>query len=76
LFKNLKTAGFDWEKTHMKDPKRLTKLLIILELATVLVMLVGFQSSIPWKKLSTTRYIRASEMACYSFNTSYHNLHP
>lgn len=50
LFKNLKTAGFDWEKTHMKDPKRLTKLLIIMGLATVLIMLVGFQSSIPWKK--------------------------
>jgi Transposase DDE domain len=50
LFKNLKTAGFDWEQTHMKDPKRLTKLLIIMGLATLLVLLVGFQSSIPWKK--------------------------
>jgi len=50
LFKNLKTAGFDWEETHMKDPKRLTKLLIIMGLATLLVILVGFQSPIPWKK--------------------------
>lgn len=50
LFKNLKIAGFNWENTHMTDPERLTKLLIILSIATLFAYLIGIQQKIPFRK--------------------------
>ena len=50
LFKNLKTAGFNWENTHMTDPARLIKLLIVMGLATLLVYLIGARQKIPFRK--------------------------
>jgi transposase len=50
LFKNLKTAGFNWENTHMTDPERLTKLLIVMGLATLFVYLIGVRQKIPFRK--------------------------
>ena len=50
LFKNLKTAGFNWERTHMKHSERLIKLLIIMSLATLFIYLVGCQQKIPFRK--------------------------
>jgi transposase len=50
LFKNLKTAGFNWENTHMTDPERLTKLLIIMGLAALFVCLIGARQKIPFRK--------------------------
>lgn len=49
LFKNLKSDGFNWEMTHMKDPKRLVKLLIILSLSCLCCSLVGLTVKIPWR---------------------------
>lgn len=52
LFKNLKSSGFNWENTHMKNSERLVKLLIILGFACVFVAVLGMQwaNKIKWKK--------------------------
>ena len=41
LFKYLKTAGFDIEKSHMTNPERFAKLLAILAIATSLIIKHG-----------------------------------
>jgi transposase len=50
LFRKLKTAGFHWENTHMKQSARLVSLLIILGFALLIAYLVGHNEKIPWKK--------------------------
>jgi hypothetical protein len=50
LFRKLKTSGFHWENTHMRVPKYLEKLLIVLGFATVCVFLIGTLTKIPWRK--------------------------
>ena len=50
MFKKLKTSGFNWEGTHMKDSKRLTSLLIVLSCAAFLLYSVGINIKAPWKK--------------------------
>lgn len=50
LFRKLKSSGFQWENTHMKKPKRLVTLLVILGLATLIAYLAGTQTKIPFKK--------------------------
>lgn len=50
LFKNLKTAGFNWEKTHMTDPERLIKLLIIMGIAALFVHAIGIQQKVSFRK--------------------------
>jgi hypothetical protein len=50
LFRKLKTSGFNWENTHMKDSVRLLTLLVILSIACVLLYCMGVSSKIPWKR--------------------------
>jgi hypothetical protein len=50
LFRKLKTSGFHWENTHMKESKRLVSLLIILSFGLLIASLVGYCEKIPWKK--------------------------
>lgn len=50
MFRKLKTSGFNWEGTHMKDSKRLTSLLIVLSIAAFLIYSVGITINTPWKK--------------------------
>lgn len=50
MFRKLKTSGFNWEGTHMKDSKRLTSLLIILSIAAFLIYSVGITINATWKK--------------------------
>ena len=50
LFRKLKTSGFHWENTHMKQQKRLVSLLIILAFGLLIACLVGLDKKIPWKK--------------------------
>lgn len=50
LFRTLKTSGFHWENTHMKEPKRLTILLMILGFAALVANLSGLLQKITWKK--------------------------
>jgi hypothetical protein len=50
LFRKLKTSGFNWENTHMKDSRRLEKLLIILSIALLLTYLMGMEIKRPFKK--------------------------
>lgn len=50
LFRKLKSSGFNWEDTHMTDPRRLESLLIILGLATLIAYLAGAKCKIPFKK--------------------------
>jgi len=51
LFRKLKTSGFHWENTHMREPSRLIPLLIILGLGILLAYFMGIQDKIPWKKI-------------------------
>ena len=50
LFRKLKTSGFHWENTHMKQSYRLISLLIILGFALLIACLMGQGNKIPWKK--------------------------
>jgi hypothetical protein len=50
LFRKLKTSGFNWEDTHMKNSARLLTLLVILSIAVVLIYCMGVGSKIPWKR--------------------------
>lgn len=50
LFNKLKTSGFHWENTHMKEAKRLVSLLIILCFALIISHLMVQKTKIPWKK--------------------------
>jgi len=50
LFRKLKTSGFHWENTHMKQSARLVSLLIILGFALLIACLMGQNDKIPWKK--------------------------
>lgn len=50
LFRKLKTSGFHWENTHMKQPPRLVCLVIILGFALLIACLMGQDDKIPWKK--------------------------
>jgi hypothetical protein len=50
LFRKLKTSGFHWENTHMKQSYRLISLLIILGFALLIAYLMGQDDHIPWKK--------------------------
>lgn len=50
LFRKLKTSGFNWENTHMKESKRLVSLLIILSFSLLIAYLMGQNTKIPWKK--------------------------
>lgn len=50
LFKNLKTGGFNWENTHMKDSNRLLKLLIILGLAALFAYMIGSRTQEVWRR--------------------------
>lgn len=58
LFRKLKSSGFDLEKSHMTDPKRLVSLLIILGMATLVAYLAGKQVKIPFKQ--TVNYLLKS----------------
>ena len=50
LFRKLKTSGFHWENTHMKQSSRLISLLIILGFGLLMACLMGHHDTIPWKK--------------------------
>lgn len=50
LFRKLKTSGFHWENTHMKQSARLVSLLIILSFGVLIASLMGLNEKIPWKK--------------------------
>ena len=50
LFRKLKTSGFHWENTHMKQSPRLISLLIILGFGLLIAYLMGQDHTIPWKK--------------------------
>lgn len=50
LFRKLKTSGFHWENTHMKDSTRLVSLLIILGFGLLIAFLMGLDMPIPWKQ--------------------------
>lgn len=50
LFRKLKSSGFHWENTHMKESKRLVALLILLSFGLLFASLVGREEKIPWKK--------------------------
>lgn len=50
LFRKLKSSGFNWENTHMKQTQRLITLLIVLGMAALLVYLSGQTAKIPFKK--------------------------
>lgn len=50
LFRKLKTSGFHWENTHMKQSYRLISLLIILGFGLLIAYLMGQSIKIPWKK--------------------------
>lgn len=50
MFRKLKTSGFHWENTHMKESSRLLKLLAILSIAALLLYCMGVDSKTPWKR--------------------------
>ena len=50
MFKKLKTSGFHWENTHMKNSKRLITLLIIMSIAALIIYCMGLKTKIPWKR--------------------------
>jgi hypothetical protein len=50
LFRKLKTSGFHWENTHMKQSARLVTLLVILGFALLIAYLMGQGEKIPWKR--------------------------
>jgi hypothetical protein len=50
LFRNMKTQGFNLENTHMKDVKRLSKLMAIVALAILVVSIVGTFQNCAYKK--------------------------
>ena len=50
LFRKLKTSGFNWENTHMKQSRRLVSLLIILAFGLLMASFMGRGQKIPWKK--------------------------
>ncbi len=50
FFKSMKTSGFNWENTHMMDPERLNKLLMIMGIATALIYLLAQKEKIPFRK--------------------------
>jgi hypothetical protein len=50
LFRKLKSSGFHWENTHMKESSRLVSLLIILSFGLLIAYLMGQGDKIPWKK--------------------------
>ena len=50
LFKNMKSQGFNLEKTHMKDFGRLAKLMAAVSMATLITCLMGLTQKIPFKK--------------------------
>lgn len=50
MFKKLKTSGFHWENTHMKDSARLLTLLVVMSIASILLYCMGLKTKTPWKK--------------------------
>ena len=50
MFKKLKTSGFNFENTHMKNSNRLLTLLIIVSIAALLIYLIGVIRKTKWKK--------------------------
>ena len=50
LFRKLKSSGFHWENTHMKQSARLVSLLIVLSFGLLISSLMGLDKKIPWKK--------------------------
>lgn len=50
LFKNMKSQGFNLEKTHMKDLVRLAKLMAVVSMATLITCLMGLTQKTPFKK--------------------------
>lgn len=50
LFRNMKTQGFNLENTHMKDLKRLSKLMTLVAIAILYVSIVGLAQECTYKK--------------------------
>ncbi len=50
LFRNMKTQGFNLENTHMKDLKRLHKLMFVVTLAVLIVSVIGITQKCAYKK--------------------------
>jgi hypothetical protein len=50
LFRNMKTQGFNLENTHMKDLKRLSKLMVLVAIAIVFSSIVGLTQNCDFKK--------------------------
>lgn len=74
LFKNMKTQGFNLEDTHMKDLKRLSKLMALIAVAVVLCCAAGGRQKSPFKKTIGyplysffTRGLRALKIELFSF---------
>jgi hypothetical protein len=50
LFRNMKTQGFNLENTHMKDLKRLSKLMAFIAIAILFASIVGLTQKCTYKK--------------------------
>ncbi len=50
LFRNMKTQGFNLENTHMKDLKRLSKLMTVVAIAILFASIVGLTQECAYKK--------------------------
>lgn len=83
LFKNMKTQGFNLENTHMKDLKRLAKLMALLAVAILFSSIVGLTQKCSFKKTVKsplysyfTRGLRVLKnlILTYDFSRVLHNL--
>lgn len=61
LFKYLKSAGFNLEDTHMRDPERLEKLMSLLSVATIMC----FKTSI-FKKTKRKETVNCNELSLFA----------
>ena len=50
LFRNMKTQGFNLENTHMKDLKRLSKLMVFIAIAILFSTITGLTQKCAYKK--------------------------
>lgn len=60
-FKDLKTAGFNLEETHMKKPERLAKLMCVLTIA----MILGLKASV-FKKPRSKKTVKCNELSYFN----------
>lgn len=77
LFKNAKSSGFDWEKTHLTHADRALKLLAILALATALAVKEGAlqhaAKPIPHRKTVNAQLLSLFTYGLRSLSDSFRN---